>query len=167
MLGCKEDARREGGGKKGGGRGRFSCLKLLKQELDEDKKRQLASAMPTTTRRPRRPGMARQVQTAYPGPQAKRGLLCRKVVWHGMSKDMAVWCRDCQACLAAKVTKQPSVKVQSIPVSVAITHMHNHTVIYKIYLFIHKSVSSFVCFGCLLMCSLQQILYTCCRRLCI
>ncbi len=82
--------------------------------------------------------MARQVQTAHPGPQAMRGLLCRKVVWHGMSKDMADWCRDCQACLAAKVTKQPSVKVQPIQVSNArFTHMHDYTVIYKIYLFIH------------------------------
>ncbi len=35
---------------KGGGSG---CLKLLKKAQDEDKKRQLASAMPTTTRGPR------------------------------------------------------------------------------------------------------------------
>jgi hypothetical protein len=37
--------------------------------------------------------MARQVQTAHPGLQATRSLLCRKVVWHGLSKDMAAWCQ--------------------------------------------------------------------------
>jgi hypothetical protein len=49
----------------------------------------------------------------------------RGMAWHGMTKDMAAWCRDCQACLAAKVPKQLIVKVQPIPVSDArFTHVH-------------------------------------------
>jgi len=42
-----------------------------------------------------------------------------------MSTDITAWCRDCQACQAAKITKQPRARIQPIPVpAVRFTHVH-------------------------------------------
>jgi hypothetical protein len=38
------------------------------------------------------------------------------VVWQRMASDVAIWCRDCQACCRVKVTWQLVTPVTSIPV---------------------------------------------------
>jgi hypothetical protein len=53
---------------------------------------------------------------AYPGIWAARRLLSSRVMWPHMVSDIAAWFHDCQACNRAKVTKQSSVAVSSIPV---------------------------------------------------
>jgi transposase InsO family protein len=48
-----------------------------------------------------------------------------RVVWAGMSKDIAAWCRECQACQRSKVTRQPVADVQPIAVpSQRFSHVH-------------------------------------------
>jgi cleavage and polyadenylation specificity factor subunit 1 len=63
----------------------------------------------------------RQVFTAFhglahPGTRATQRLMAARVVWKGMAKDVAAWCRDCQDCARGKVTTQPAADVQPIPV---------------------------------------------------
>jgi hypothetical protein len=42
-----------------------------------------------------------------------------------MNQDVVAWCRDCQHCARAKVTKQPAAAVQPIPVPChRFTHVH-------------------------------------------
>ena len=42
-----------------------------------------------------------------------------------MSADITAWCIDCQECQAAKITKQPKVRIQPIPVpAVRFTPIH-------------------------------------------
>jgi tRNA (guanine37-N1)-methyltransferase len=42
-----------------------------------------------------------------------------------MNQDVVAWCRDCQHCARAKVTKQPAAAVQPIPVPRhRFTHVH-------------------------------------------
>ena len=53
---------------------------------------------------------------AQPGTHATRRLVSARVVWCGMASDLAAWCRSCQACQRAKVTKQPAAFVQPIPI---------------------------------------------------
>ena len=53
---------------------------------------------------------------AHPGTQATRRLISSRVVWHGMAFDMAAWCRSCQQCQRAKVTKQPAAAIKPIPI---------------------------------------------------
>jgi Integrase zinc binding domain/Integrase core domain len=62
---------------------------------------------------------------AHPGIRATRRLVASRYLWLGLAKDIAAWCRDCQACQRAKVTKQPAAAVQPIPVpTVRFTHVH-------------------------------------------
>ena len=53
---------------------------------------------------------------AHPGTRATQRLVSACVVWRGMASDLAAWCRSCQACQRAKVTKQPAAVVQPIPI---------------------------------------------------
>ena len=53
---------------------------------------------------------------AHPGTRATRRLVSARVVWRGMALNLAAWCRSCQACQRAKVTKQPAAVVQPIPI---------------------------------------------------
>ena len=55
-------------------------------------------------------------ELAHPGIRATRRLICSRWVWKGMSMDIAGWCRDCQACQRAKVTRQPLAPLQPIAV---------------------------------------------------
>jgi len=55
-------------------------------------------------------------QLAHPGIRATRRLLAARVIWEGMNRDVLSWCRDCQDCQRAKITKQPAAAVQPIPV---------------------------------------------------
>ena len=53
---------------------------------------------------------------AHPGTRATRRLISSRMVWRGMSSDLAAWCRSCQQCQRAKVTKQPAAAIQPIPI---------------------------------------------------
>ncbi len=93
VIGCKEDARQEGGGKKGGGRGRFSCWKRRRMRTRKGSW-SLASAMPTTTRRPRH-GQAGANSPPWPrgGCYAGRwsGMACLKTWLLGVGTDKHAW----------------------------------------------------------------------------
>ncbi len=53
---------------------------------------------------------------AHLGARATRRLMTARVVWRGMSSDIAAWVRDCQDCGRSKVTRQPAVAPAAIPV---------------------------------------------------
>ena len=53
---------------------------------------------------------------AHPGTRATRQLISSRVVWRGMASELAAWCRSCQQCQRAKVTKQPAAVIQPIPI---------------------------------------------------
>ena len=53
---------------------------------------------------------------AYPGARATRRLMSTRVIWPTMNKNINSWVRDCQACVQAKVTRQPAAAIQPIPV---------------------------------------------------
>ena len=62
---------------------------------------------------------------AHPGIRATRRLLSARFVWRGMAADVGRWCKECEACQKAKVTRQPSAPIQPIPVpSRRFTHLH-------------------------------------------
>jgi hypothetical protein len=52
----------------------------------------------------------------HPGTRATRRMMVQRVLWRGMSSDIARWCRSCQACHKGKVTKQPAAPIVPIPV---------------------------------------------------
>jgi Integrase zinc binding domain len=45
---------------------------------------------------------------AHPGIRASRRLIASRYLWPGLAKDVTAWCKECTACQAAKVTKQPA-----------------------------------------------------------
>jgi Integrase zinc binding domain len=51
---------------------------------------------------------------AHPGIRASRQLIASCYLWPGLAKDVAAWCRDCTACQAATVTKQPAATAEQI-----------------------------------------------------
>ena len=53
---------------------------------------------------------------AHPGTRATRSLVSAHVVWRGMASDLAAWCRSCQQCQHANMTKQPAAPIQPIPI---------------------------------------------------
>ena len=55
-------------------------------------------------------------ELAHSGIRATRRLMAARVVWRGMSSDIAAWCKDCQQCARGKVSPQPAAPVQPIPV---------------------------------------------------
>jgi transposase InsO family protein len=62
---------------------------------------------------------------AHPGIRATRRLMSARVIWRGMSSDIAAWCRDCQQCARGKASPQPAAPVQPIPVPERrFTHVH-------------------------------------------
>jgi hypothetical protein len=61
----------------------------------------------------------------HPGIRASRCMISARFVWHGLSRDVGAWCRDCQTCQRGKVTKQPSAPLQEIPVPARhFSHVH-------------------------------------------
>jgi cleavage and polyadenylation specificity factor subunit 1 len=61
----------------------------------------------------------------HPGVKATGRVIGTRVTWPYMKRDVAAWVRDCQACSRAKVTRQPAVAVQPIPVpSQRFSHIH-------------------------------------------
>ena len=66
---------------------------------------------------------------AHPGTRATRRLISSRVVWRGMASDLAAWCRSCQQCQRAKVTKQPAAAIQPIPIPQRrFSHVHRDLV---------------------------------------
>jgi transposase InsO family protein len=51
---------------------------------------------------------------AHLGIRATRRLIASRFVWPGLSSQVAAWCRDCQQCQRAKVTRQPAATPQAI-----------------------------------------------------
>ncbi len=61
----------------------------------------------------------------HPGTRATCQLMSARVIWRGMSSDIAAWCRDCQQCARGKASPQPAAPIQPIPVPERrFTHVH-------------------------------------------
>jgi transposase InsO family protein len=68
-------------------------------------------------------------ELAQAGIRATRRLMAARVVWRGMSLDMAAWCRDCQFCARGKASPQHTAPVQAIPIPERhFTHVHKDLV---------------------------------------
>jgi len=50
---------------------------------------------------------------AHQGPKPTLRAISSRYVWHGLRRDVALWCRDCHACQAAKITRH--VKAPLVP----------------------------------------------------
>jgi hypothetical protein len=62
---------------------------------------------------------------AHPGIRATRRLIASRFVWPCLASQVASWCRDCQQCQRAKVTKQPAAAPQDIANPVQrFSHLH-------------------------------------------
>jgi transposase InsO family protein len=62
---------------------------------------------------------------AHPGTRATRRLMTSRVVWRGMTSDIARWVRECQHCSRGKTTSQPAAPVQPIQVPTRrFSHIH-------------------------------------------
>ena len=73
----------------------------------------------------RYPAFAAAHTLAHPGIRATKHLMSARWVWASMAADVTRWCRDCQFCQRAKVTKQPRAAVQAIPIPTRrFSHIH-------------------------------------------
>ena len=62
---------------------------------------------------------------AHPGIRATQRLMSSRWLWAGRAADTSRWCRDCQRCQMAKVTKQPRAAVQPLAIPARrFTHLH-------------------------------------------
>jgi RNase H-like domain found in reverse transcriptase/Integrase zinc binding domain len=62
---------------------------------------------------------------AHPGIRATKRFINRRYLWPNLAKDVAEWCRSCQRCQCAKITKQPPAPVQPISVpTTRFSHVH-------------------------------------------
>ena len=62
---------------------------------------------------------------AHPGIRATQRLMSSRWVLTGMGADMARWCRDCQSCQRAKVTKKPRATIQPMGIPAQLfSHLH-------------------------------------------
>ena len=62
---------------------------------------------------------------AHPGIRATQRLMSSRWLWAGMVTDKSKWCRDCQRCQRAKVTKQRRATVQTIVIPARrFSHLH-------------------------------------------
>ena len=62
---------------------------------------------------------------AHPGIRATKRLVAARAVWRGLATDVTAWCRDCQACQRAKMTRQPRAQIQPIDVPTRrFSHVH-------------------------------------------
>ena len=62
---------------------------------------------------------------AHLGIHSTKCLMSAWWVWAGMAADVTQWCRDCQFCQQAKVTKQPRAAMQAIPIPTRrFSHIH-------------------------------------------
>lgn len=62
---------------------------------------------------------------AHPGTRVTKRLISRDYVWHHMSRDITVWCRQCQKCQRAKTHRHVKTPIPVIPVpDRAFSHVH-------------------------------------------
>jgi Integrase zinc binding domain len=62
---------------------------------------------------------------AHAGIRATRRMIASRYLWPNLAKDVADWCRSCQACQQANVTAQPAAAVQPIAVpTLRFLHVH-------------------------------------------
>jgi cleavage and polyadenylation specificity factor subunit 1 len=62
---------------------------------------------------------------AHPGERATRRMIASRYLWPGLAADIKKWCKECQHCSAAKVTKQFKAAVQPIAVPLLrFSHLH-------------------------------------------
>ena len=62
---------------------------------------------------------------AHPSIRATRRMIAARVVWRGLATDVTAWCRDCQHCQRAKVTRQPKAALQEIKIPARrFSHIH-------------------------------------------
>jgi cleavage and polyadenylation specificity factor subunit 1 len=52
---------------------------------------------------------------SHPGVRATQRLLCARYVWRNMKKDIAGWCKNCQACQSSKVHRHTQTPLATIP----------------------------------------------------
>ena len=64
-------------------------------------------------------------ELGHPGIRATRRLISTRWVWKKMSSDIAAWCKDCQNCQRAKVTRQPKAPLERFHVPASkFSHIH-------------------------------------------
>ena len=64
-------------------------------------------------------------QLSHAGRRATRRLLAAHFVWPGLAADVVNWCKECDACNRAKVTKQPTTSVEKMAIPGArFSHVH-------------------------------------------
>jgi hypothetical protein len=62
---------------------------------------------------------------AHPSVRATRCLISSRFVWPCLADDIKRWCSSCQACAAAKVTKQHTAAPQAIAIpTTRFSHLH-------------------------------------------
>ena len=62
---------------------------------------------------------------AHPGIIATQRLMSTRWLWAGMAVDTPRWCKDCQRCQRAKVTKQPRATLQPMVIlALRFSHLH-------------------------------------------
>ncbi len=62
---------------------------------------------------------------AHPGVRATKRLIKSRFVWPSMGRDIADWCRECQACNRGKVTRHVKAPLQAIAVpDRRFSHLH-------------------------------------------
>lgn len=61
----------------------------------------------------------------HPGVRATRRLMSERFVWHGMAKDVATFCKSCQACASTKVQRHNRAVLNQFPQPTArLQHVH-------------------------------------------
>jgi len=64
-------------------------------------------------------------QLSHAGWHATRRLVAARFVWPGLAADVVNWCKECDACNRAKVTKQPTTTVEKMAIPGArFSHVH-------------------------------------------
>ena len=53
---------------------------------------------------------------AHPGVRASTRLISSRFVWRGLSRDVRLWCKQCDACQRGKVTRHAAAPIRVIPV---------------------------------------------------
>ena len=62
---------------------------------------------------------------SHPGTRATKRLISKEFAWHHMSRDVTIWCRECQECQKAKVHRHTKTAIPVIPVpEKAFCHVH-------------------------------------------
>jgi hypothetical protein len=62
---------------------------------------------------------------AHPGIRATKRLISSRYLWPNLLADVTAWCRECQPCQRAKITKQPAAAVQPIAIPTKrFSHIH-------------------------------------------